>query len=308
MKIIIINPKSEFTPEQISRMEGKGIVVFLQTKEEVQNYINNESGSDFEEKVVLLGPEVIDWKLENKTIDKINNLKGIFLPTTSHSWIDGEYLRSKNIVLTNVPKYSTEAVAEYSISMMLNLSKKLPLVIKNGWEFNFEEYIGRNVKDKTMGIIGLGAIGTRIAELGLGMGMNVIYWSRKSRNNRFKYMELDDVFKNSDYLFPALVRNVETEKIITKDRIDMLKRSSFIIDITHENLFDFEYTAEKVKKGELSGVAFESDTKKIGDYKGNVYITPPIAWLTKESLDADMEIWTETACAFLKGNPINIVN
>src|SRR3989338_101149 len=127
MKIIIINPKKDFNKEQISTFKSVGSTVFIESKD----YQNDKVFKDKEEKIIVLGPDMVNWIFPNEFIDKILNLKAVCLPTTGFGWIDGKYLRKKGILLTNVPKYSTESVAEYAISLMLNLVKKLPLVIKN---------------------------------------------------------------------------------------------------------------------------------------------------------------------------------
>jgi len=128
-----------------------------------------------------------------------------------------------------------------------------------------------------MGIIGLGFIGSRIAELGKQMGMNVIYWSKNSRNENYEYQELDSLLKNSDFIFPALARNEETKSILSNNKLDLISQNSFIISIADENLFDFEYIYQKIKNKEISGLAMESEKRKMTDYEGNIYITPPIA-------------------------------
>lgn len=128
-----------------------------------------------------------------------------------------------------------------------------------------------------MGIIGLGFIGFRIAELGKQMGMNVIYWSKNSRNENYEYQELDSLLKNSDFIFPALARNEETKSILSNNKLDLISQNSFIISIADENLFNFEYIYQKIKNKEISGLAMESEKRKMIDYEGNIYITPPIA-------------------------------
>jgi lactate dehydrogenase-like 2-hydroxyacid dehydrogenase len=309
MNIIIVNPKSDFTYEDINRMEKIGKLTFIETSK----YQDHPVFKSNEEKVLATGPELIDWKLPNKFIETVKNIKAICIPTTSFAWVDGAFLRSKNIDLLNAPKYSTESVAEYAISLMLNLAKKLPLIIKNGWKLDTSLHRGWEIKGKTMGIIGLGSIGTRIAEMGKAMGMHVIYWSRTARDNSFSYQELKDLMKQSDFIFPTLARNKDTVKIITKDLLNIMKKGSFLVSITGNDLFDVDYATELVNKGKLSGLAFESDKYtinniKFNDFRGNILVTPPIAWYTQESFINDMKLWTENIISAVKGKPQNVVN
>lgn len=306
MRIIVINPKNHYTKTQVSNLNAKGETIFVKG---IPNY-SEKIFTDNEEKVIVLGPEQVDWKFSNDDIDKIQSLKAVFLPTTGYGWLDGRYLRSKDIALTNVPKYSTESVAEYAISLMFNVAKKLPLVMKNKWVANYDDDIHRGweVKGKTMGIIGLGSIGSRIAELGQQIGMNVVYWSRKSRDERFEHVDLDVLLSTSDFIFPALVRNVDTKKILTNEKLNKIKKSSFIVSITGDDLFDMGHVVSMVKSGKLAGLALESEKNKMKDYEGNVWITPSIAWLTVEAFAEDMKIWIETAISFIDGKPANVVN
>lgn len=304
MRIIIINPSKDFSKDQIDALRKVGRVSFVEKK---PNY-EDEIFTDSKEKIIAIGPELVDWKFPNTVISNTPNLKAICLPTTSFSWVDGKYAKKKGIILTNVPKYSTESVAEYAISMMLSVARKLPLVIKNEWKIDYDNHQGWEIKNKTMGIIGLGTIGTRIAELGKDMGMNVIYWSRKSRDKRFNYKTLDEVLRKADFIFPCLARNEQTKRMLNKQKLNKMKEKSFIVSITGDDIFDLKAALQLVNKRKLSGIAFESEKCKLKDFQGNVLVTPPIAWFTKEAFEEDMRIWVDTIIACIKNKPKNIVN
>jgi lactate dehydrogenase-like 2-hydroxyacid dehydrogenase len=122
MKIIIINSSKDFTPEQVKRLEDAGEVSFIETSEEYKIILDLIKNTD--EKIIALGPDVVEWKFPNETIDKIEGLKAVCLPTTGFAWVDGAHLRQTGIDLTNVPKYSTESVAEYAISLNAKCYKK----------------------------------------------------------------------------------------------------------------------------------------------------------------------------------------
>lgn len=304
MRIIIINPKKDFLAKQIQAIKKVGEVAFF----EKSPSFSEKVFTDNEEKIIALGPEIVDWKFPNSIINKINNLKYVCLPTTGFGWLDAQTMKKNKIVLTNVPKYSTESVAEYAISLMLSVVKKLPLVIKNKWKIDYDNHQSWEVRGKIMGIVGLGTIGNRIAELGKSMGMKVIYWSRKSRNKKFIYKNLNTLLKTADFVFPCLARNDETNGLLNKIKLNLMKKGSFIVSITSEDIFDLKCAVSLLKKGRLSGIALESEKYTIKDFEGNVWVTPPIAWFTQEAFDEDMRIWTETIISCAKGKPINIVN
>lgn len=305
MEIIIADKKTSFTTKQISNLEKKGNVVFIETNEDWN--ASKEIFSE-EEKVLALDPGVCDWAFPNDVIDRSTNLKGICLPTTAYSWVDGKYLRKKNIVLTNVPKYSTESVAEHAIFLMLLITKKLPLIINNGWELDYDKHLGYQIKGKRMGIIGLGDIGSRVAELGAGIGMDVCYWSRKSKDSRYTYLDLEELLKTSDYIFLTIADGSETKEFMNKERINMMKKNSYIINTTGNGVWDFDYAVEKVKDESIGGIGLDEDKVKMKNYGCNVMITPHIAWYTKESFEEDYRIWVECILSVVDNSPINVAN
>jgi phosphoglycerate dehydrogenase-like enzyme len=309
MDIIIINRKSSFTPEQIKTLSSAGNLTFIETAD----YTNHPALQTSKDKVIAVGPELIQWQLTNETLQTIKQLKAVCLPTTSFAWVDGHFLRSKNIPLSNVPYYSTESVAEYAISLMLNLVKKIPMIMNNNWILDHELHKGWEIKNKIMGIIGLGHIGKRIAQLGKALGMNVIYWSKNSRDDAFKYTELDELLKTADFVFPALARNEGTNKILDNEKLNLIKVGGFLISITGVDLFDVHHAIEMVQTNKLNGLAFESDKYTINstdfkNLKGNILVTPSIAWYTYEASQKNMELWTENILSAIKGTPLNVVN
>ncbi|NMB70438.1 hypothetical protein GYA27_04575 [candidate division WWE3 bacterium] len=305
MKIIVVNKKSEFSEEQIQKLENLGSLVFIETPEEFKStkefYLPGE-------KIVALDPGISEWSFPNETIDKIENLKAVCLPTTKYEWIDGKYLRKKGIILTNVPKYSTESVAEHCILLMLSLSKKLPMIVNEGWKLDYDKHMGREIKGSKMGVIGLGDIGKRVLELGSALGMETFYWSRKSKDPRFEYVELDELIKNSDYIFLTISEGPETKKFFSKDKADLLKKESYVINISGDDVWDFDYLFQKTTSGQIAGMALDDDRRKMIDSKSNILITPHIAWYTKEAFKEDFRIWVECICSVVQGNPINVVN
>jgi D-3-phosphoglycerate dehydrogenase / 2-oxoglutarate reductase len=88
----------------------------------------------------------------------------------------------------------------------------------------------------------------------------------------------------------------------------MMKENSSIINIAGEGIWDLEYLYKKLQNNQISGIGFESNSKKITDYKGNVMVTPHIAWYTKESFDEDFRIWAECVISIVDNKPINVVN
>lgn len=305
MEIYVINKKDGFTKEQLERINKLGKVIFI---EEEHDMYNAQYTKSLEPKMIVLNPDITGWKFPVDLISKIPNLKGICLQTTGFSFIDLEYTKNNNIVVTNVPNYSTQSVSEYACFLMLSVARKLPMQFKNfGAQDFISENLQRQIKGKTAGIVGLGHIGTRIAEILKEMGMNVIYWSRKSRNDNFEYTELDELFSKSDFIFPTLLINDETKKIITDELINKMKINSSFINIAGREITNHELLIEKANKNEIYGYAFEHGGDNINNYKGNIMVTSEYAWYTKEALENAIEIWTKSIEGLAIGNIVNEV-
>lgn len=306
MNIYITYENTFFTEEQINKLSQYGKLIFL------ENYFDLDDAQylqDDEEKILMADPEWYHWNLREEHIEKIKSLKAICINTTAFDWIDWKYCNDNGIIVTYTPKYSTDSVAEYAIFLLMCLAKKLPLQIKTDYKMEYNhEMLNTEIKNKTVGIIGLGTIGTRVAELCDNLGMNVIYWSKSYKDNTYKRVEIDDIFKNADYIIPTFATNEETRKIITDERIEMMKRNCLInIIINPIEIYNHNLLLEKAENKEI-GYAFEIyDNKTLKDYKGNVMATAPYSFYTKESIDRLVELWCNNTIGILTDNLQNVV-
>ena len=116
-----------------------------------------------EEKIICIDPDFCDWTVPNLVFDS-PNLKAVVLQTTSFSWIDIDYAKSKNVPVVNLRGFPSIAVAEWATMMVLNIARKLPIVIKDRWKQDYTTHKGIELRGKVAGVVGLGRIGTAIAE------------------------------------------------------------------------------------------------------------------------------------------------
>ena len=306
MNIYITYERTFFTEKQIKELEQYGKLIFLESYFDLDKaqYLQDNT-----EKILMADPEWYKWNLRKEHISKIENLKAICINTTAFDWIDWQYCKDNGIIVTHTPKYSTDSVAEYAIFLMMCLAKKLPIQIKTNYKMEYNhEMLNTEIKNKTVGIIGLGTIGTRVAELCDNLGMKVIYWSKSSKENKYKRVEIDDIFKESDFIIPTFATNVETRKIITDNRIKMMNGNSIInIIINPVEIYNHKLMLEKAENNEI-GYAFEIyDDKTLNDYKGNVMATAPYSFYTKESIDRLVDLWCNNTISILENKTQNIV-
>lgn len=306
MNIYITYERTFFTKQQINKLSKYGKLIFLESYFDLDNAQYLE---DNEEKILMADPEWYKWNLRKEHIEKIKKLKAICINTTAFDWIDWKYCNNKGIIVTHTPKYSTDSVAEYAVFLLMCLAKKLPIQIKTNYKMEYNhEMLNTEIKNKTVGIIGLGNIGKRIAELCENLGMNVIYWSRSYKENTYKRVEIDDIFKSADYIIPAFATNEETRKIITDERIEMMKGNSLInIIINPIEIYNHNLLLKKAESNEI-GYAFEIyDDKTLQQYKGNVMATAPYSFYTKESIDRLVELWCNNAIGILINDLQNVI-
>lgn len=302
MKIYIFSPNVSgiFSENLLEKIRASAEVVI----ETQPRALSEVAGlyEDTSEKLLAIDPDFFNWDFPTKeALEKIPSVKGICLATTSFSWLDVKEASERGVPVTNLRGFSTEAVAEYVLMMTLSVARKMPLVIKDGYAQDFVKHQGIELKGKTAAIIGLGRIGTRIGGLMQGVGMNVVYWSKHSSDDRFEKRELAEMFRTADVIFPTMAQNDETKGLITDEMLKSMKPASMLVSIAHK-IYNHELLLELVKTGAVYGYAFEGDNEDPRKYEGNVFASPAIAWATGDSMRLNGEMWTNSLLEALDGN------
>lgn len=296
MKVFIFDPlwNDLITEDLQGKLRDSDIELIVTTK--IAPIIDNAAlfeGDD--ERIICVNPDYVNWKLKSDDYKNIPNLKAILGAATSFSWIDASYANDNGITIANVRSFSTQAVAEWAIAMLFNVSRQVPRLIKDGFPLDFDKdfmkYRGLELHGKTAAIIGLGHNGIAIAERLKGLGLNIVYWSKNTRNNEYKFSELDDIFETADVIVPAFAHNDETDALITDELLAKLKSSAIIIDIIE--LKNKDKVIELVKEGKIFGFGFEAKPNSFDKYEGNVWAAPAYAWVTDGSMNNMMTKWVD---------------
>lgn len=308
MKLYITYTKNDFTYFQLEQLSNVGEIIFLEDLFDIDSapYLNDE-----EEKILIIDPDWYNWDVNKEHLSKIKNLKGICLSTTAFDWIDLKYCKENNIVVCNIPKYSTDSVAEYAIFLMMCLAKKYPIQAKNDFKMEYSKYmLNTEIRNKTAGIIGLGTIGTKVANMCNALGMNAIYWNRSEKDNNYKKVDIETIFKEADFIFPTFATNEETKKLITDELINKMNGNALINVINNpRELYNHDLFIKRAENEEIS-YAFElyGNEKKMYAYKGNIMATAPYAFYTKEAIGRLVAIWCENIIALANNEPQNVVS
>ena len=233
---------------------------------------------------------------------------------TAYGHFGQGFLKKKGITLCNVPRYATESIAELEFSVLLNTARQtceaLDFVRAGKW--GFEGFSGWELQGKTIGIIGLGAIGCRIAEIASAFGMNVCYYSRTRKlgweHKGVRYRELDDLLRKSDVISLNCELNEQTKKILNKERVAMLKRGAVLLNPSPHQLCDLNAVFSAAKKGKIfawfEDIEDQKARKKLLKAK-NILLTPNYGWMTVEAQQNLRKITIGNIKSFLAGKPQN---
>lgn len=311
MKAFIFDPLWDdlVNDELLDKLKQSGIEIIVTKKvAPLSDCAALFKGDD--ERILCLNPDYVGWKVSSDDYKNIPGLKAILGEATSFSWIDTAFADNNNIAVCNIRNFSTQAVAEWAVTMTLNVARQIPRLIKDGFPLDFDKdfmkYRGLELHGKTAGIIGLGHNGTAIAERLEGLGLNVIYWSKNTRNEKYKYAELNDIFEVSDVLIPTFAHNDETDNLITDELLGKLKPSAIVIDIVE--LENKDKIVELVKDGKIFGYGFEAKPSTFDKYEGNIWAAPAYAWVTDGSMSNAMTKWVDNMVDAANGKFPNKVN
>jgi len=296
MIIYIIGERILFDNNKINILKEYGQVIFAEKENYINEVINNNS-----KKIIIYDPDFGGWSFPQEIIEKTSNLKAIILGTTDKSYIDLKACNNRGIEVINIPKYAADSVAEYLVMYMFNCAKKIPLQIKNNNQQEFTPiYEQMQLKNKKVGIVGFGNIGSRIANMCSGIGMNVCYWDRNQKDCNYSFVSLEEIFSSCDVIYLCLAINPETKTIISDDLLDRMKSNCIFISCTGNKLFNFKLIEKKIEDGSLYGYALEEPNRSLDSYNGNVMVTSEYAWFTKEAGESRINLWFENIIEFFK--------
>lgn len=270
-----------------------------------------------------------DMILCNKTIidkiviEKAKRLKYIGLFATGYNNIDITAAKKHGITVCNAGSYSTSAVAQQVFAYILNhynaVNRYNDFVQSGGWQnsptFSVLCFPTDELKDKTIGIIGYGSIGKRVAEIADAFEMHVLVYTRTPKDDtRVKFVSLDELLKTSDIVTPHCPLNDESREMFNKDTFAKMRDGAFFINTARGGVVNERDLADALKSGKLSGAAIDvlnqEPMAKDCCLSGapNLIITPHTAWAPLATRCRLLGIVEDNVKSFLDGNPKNIVS
>lgn len=251
-------------------------------------------------------------------------LKYIGVMATGFNVVDLKAAASKGIVVTNVPAYSTPAVAQLAFAFMLELANRTAAyaqsVADGDWvkslDFSYSIAPITELQDKTLGIVGLGRIGQAVARIGLAFGMNVISSHKHPERDRMEgvtFVDQATLFSTADFVTLHCPLNDKNTHFINKDLLHTMKPSAFLVNTSRGPLIHEQDLADTLRAGVIAGAALDvlsveppaPDNPLLS--APHCLITPHIGWATLESRLRLMEVVTGNLRSFQAGSPVNVV-
>lgn len=281
------------------------------TEEELLRVVENSDG-------LIVGND----KITEKIIKHAKRLKIVARHGVGVDNVDLKAATDSNMVVTYAPNVNAEAVADFTMGLILALARNIPQahfsMKQRKWEAT--RFMGFDVRGKTLGILGLGEIGRRVAKRAKGFDMRLLYWSRSRKPSleeelSVQYVDFETLFKESDFVTIHLALTDETRGILGEKELSLMKKTAYLVNTARGPIVDSEALYEALKEGKIAGAAVDVYDKEPPDANfplvelNNVIATPHIAAYTVETMFQMDMMNAEDIVRFFKGiRPRNVAN
>lgn len=273
--------------------------------------------------------------INSRVISSLPKLKFIATRSTGYDHIDIRQCKKKKILISNVPSYGSNTVAEYTFSLILALTRKVHLALEKTRRGNFslDGLLGSDLSGRTIGIIGGGKIGYHVAKIAQGFDMNVLVFDKIKKNKELNYVSLKNLLKKSDIITLHAPLNKSTYHLINKQNLKIMKKGAILINTARGPLINTCDLINALNTKHISGAAldvleeeplikeehqlisnnFDKATlsvileNHILMNKENVIITPHSAFYSKEALHKIEETTIQNIQGFLNKKPKNLI-
>ena len=284
---------------------------------------NNETLQRVIESEIIITNKVI---IDKPIIEASKKLKLIVVSATGYNNIDVDAANANNVTVCNVVDYSTPIVAQHTISLILNLCGQTYKYLneKSLWPaspiFTRLDHRVTEISGKTLGIVGVGNIGSKVGEIAESMGMKIQVLARKDSKSLIHQvwprLEYSSFFENSDIITLHCPLTDSNKHLINNESLSIMKKTSYLINTSRGDLVDESALAIALTEKNISGAAVDvlseepppSDHCLINESIPNLLVSPHIAWISVESRKRLINAVSSNIKAFLNKSPINQVS
>jgi len=313
--VITARGRNTFTQAQVSRLERAADVRFLTAESPipVDDLVDMLKGAD----ICGLTPRSVP-AIDGSWLARLPLLKGIAVFATGVDYINTDYLKASGIALSHLPEYSADSVAEHTLGMMLTMSRRIHLSQDRvrGRVPQGTSVLGFELRGKTLGIVGLGRIGTRVAELASAFGMRVLACDPRGKSDpHVRLVGLDELLAASDIVSLHMPAKWQGPAVFGDDELGRMKPGATLINVSRCALVDPYAVVRAIEEGRLRGYAVddvfpiaEKDDRAARQIaEGRLLQTGHTAWYSVEVLERGYDTWVDNLCGLATGEPLNLV-
>ncbi len=313
MKIVVADPI--FLPEEYrKRLEALGrLEIYDGVPASLDEFIERIKDAE----IAVVGR----YEVNAKALRSAPKLKMISLWQTGYDNVDLDAATERGMIVSNVPNYAFDSVAEFVFALSLDLLRRVHVADMNlrKGRFEWKCYVGNQLMSKTIGVLGTGDIGKRVIQIAHGFNMNVLSTTahpspEKEKALGLKFVDLDTLLSESDIVTLHIPLTPETEHMIGASQLAKMKPTAILINTARGKIVDEAALIEALQEKRIAGAGldvFEKEPLPMDSpllEMHNVVLTPHIAFLSEESLDECTYVTVENVEAFVNGKPQNIVN
>ncbi len=287
--------------------------------------VHTERGADREEELIRrIGDAevVVNIRAHARFTDRVladcPRLRLISIWGTGVDNVDLEACRHRGVTVTNTPAVNADAVAEHTVALMLAVMRRIPAADRGMRAGEWARGLVVQSYGKTLGLVGLGEIGRRVAAIARALGMTVLAWSFRRDDARLaragaRPVPLETLLREADVVSLHLRLSAETRGFLGRDRLALMKPEAFLVNTARGALVDKDALLEALRHGRLAGAGldvFHEEPVPAGDplpALPTVVLTPHIAGMTREVIEAGLHRAVENIENFLRGAPTDLV-
>jgi phosphoglycerate dehydrogenase-like enzyme len=257
--------------------------------------------------------------LDAEALEHAPKLKLISILGTGTDNVDLQAAKQRNVTVTNTPGVGAPSVAELTLGLMLAVTRAIPVSDTRVRQGVWQHVEGPELDGKTLGLLGLGAIGGRVARMARGFGMRVIAWSftpdvERAARLGVELVERNEVFRQADIVSVHLRNTPEVRGLVGSRELALMRQEAYLINTARGALVDADALATALRQGKLAGAGLDVFTQEPLPPEGNpfldlqnVVLTPHLGAVTREANARSRAMPVDNIIAFIEGSPRNVV-
>ncbi|MBI2010144.1 MAG: hypothetical protein HYS86_03115 [Candidatus Chisholmbacteria bacterium] len=313
MKIYAVVSGDKFKPQQLKRLEQLGELRVIEGKHlSSQEVVDKVLDVD----ILITGSGAIDT-ISESLLQGLKNLKFISLLTVGVEWVDVQAAQKLGIKISTIKGANAESVAEHTWGMILDLTKRISEFDRDArlkGAYKFADYKGKEIYGKTLGIIGLGDIGQKVARIAQAFKMQIIGTNKGGHPvPGVKLVNLPTLLKDSDVICFCVPLTPETENLIGEKELAQIKPGAILVNTAREKVINKQAVLNALNSGKLFGYGIETEIMQpvssddLYFKHPRVVLTPHNAFNTEEAEQRSLDLAITNVEAFITGKPQNLV-